>query len=196
MPSSTMSEYTLCMTDADVEDAVNLLSTASHIFLDCEGRDLGNVGGALSLIQLGTPGASRIFLGAQLVDFVDCGLLLTLPLRALRRPVAAIPVAAGFAHLEERVTRDERLAPLDRTEPRRKGALDGRRGSAHSRPRCYAGRHVEVWNRLENLGEYRVDFWSRWRRWWAWRAWCAERHPSLSLENLVECMVSSPGYFV
>lgn len=57
-----MVDYTVCITDEDVIAAIDVLLNAEYILLDCEGRDLGNAGGALSLIQLGTPGAEKIFL--------------------------------------------------------------------------------------------------------------------------------------
>ncbi|TDL16867.1 hypothetical protein BD410DRAFT_730761 [Rickenella mellea] len=52
----------LCDTQDLVDDAVNDLSAADYIILDCEGQQLGMVDGELSLIQLGTPNAQRVYL--------------------------------------------------------------------------------------------------------------------------------------
>ncbi|EJD01980.1 uncharacterized protein FOMMEDRAFT_157145 [Fomitiporia mediterranea MF3/22] len=54
--------YTICTTEESVSKAVEVLADAEYIILDCEGRDLGSASGALSLISLGTPHASDIFL--------------------------------------------------------------------------------------------------------------------------------------
>ena len=56
--SSTTCQWTTVNTKDAVESAAKVLSRAPHVFLDCEGRDLGCVGGALSIISLGTPQGS------------------------------------------------------------------------------------------------------------------------------------------
>lgn len=53
-------EYTLCTTDEHVLKATSVLASSKYVFLDCEGRDLGNKEGALSLIQLGAPNAHSL----------------------------------------------------------------------------------------------------------------------------------------
>lgn len=49
-------------TPQGVQTAYDALQMCPYIFLDCEGRDLGTKDGALGLMQLGTPNATRIFL--------------------------------------------------------------------------------------------------------------------------------------
>jgi len=53
MPDHPSSSYRVCSTVASLTAAVDVLSEHSHIFLDCEGRTLGLVGGKLSLLNLG-----------------------------------------------------------------------------------------------------------------------------------------------
>ncbi|KZV88297.1 ribonuclease H-like protein [Exidia glandulosa HHB12029] len=45
-------DYTYVTNEYVLEDAVRALKDASHIFLDCEGHNLGAVGGSLSLVNL------------------------------------------------------------------------------------------------------------------------------------------------
>lgn len=54
--------YTLCDTADSASAAIASLSSASILFLDCEGRDLGTDIGALSLIQVGAPDVPSIYL--------------------------------------------------------------------------------------------------------------------------------------
>ncbi|KAH8112412.1 hypothetical protein DFH11DRAFT_1728596 [Phellopilus nigrolimitatus] len=54
--------YTLCTTLESVEQAVQVLSQAEYMILDCEGRELGCTTGAISLICLGTPHAQDIYI--------------------------------------------------------------------------------------------------------------------------------------
>lgn len=54
--------YILCVTEQSLLDALPILSRSSVLFLDCEGRELGKHGGALSLVALGTAHAEHIFL--------------------------------------------------------------------------------------------------------------------------------------
>lgn len=60
--SSTTARYTVCATYSDVAAAVQELSRDPNLILDCEGRELGMPGGALSIIAIGNATASRIFL--------------------------------------------------------------------------------------------------------------------------------------
>jgi len=48
-----MTDPTLCETDASLSDALETISNASHIFLDCEGTELGTRNGSLSTITVG-----------------------------------------------------------------------------------------------------------------------------------------------
>ncbi|KAG8811361.1 hypothetical protein FRC17_002506, partial [Serendipita sp. 399] len=48
-----MASWRLCDTAATLDLALSALTKADVIFLDCEGKDLGEVGGRLSLISLG-----------------------------------------------------------------------------------------------------------------------------------------------
>lgn len=50
----TPTDYILCADDQSLADAIRALSVSSYMALDCEGRDLGEKGGALSLISLRT----------------------------------------------------------------------------------------------------------------------------------------------
>ncbi|OBZ66440.1 hypothetical protein A0H81_13662 [Grifola frondosa] len=59
-PSPT--RYTYCMTYASAADAMAILSRSAYLILDCEGRTIGCVGGALSILAIGTANASEIFL--------------------------------------------------------------------------------------------------------------------------------------
>jgi exonuclease 3'-5' domain-containing protein 1 len=54
--------YTLCITNSSVAAAVDVLRTSQFLILDCEGRELGSQGGALSLLAIGTAHAEQIFL--------------------------------------------------------------------------------------------------------------------------------------
>ena len=54
--------FTLCATYEEAAAAASELSRLSTVILDCEGRDIGVPGGALSIIALGDSTASRIFL--------------------------------------------------------------------------------------------------------------------------------------
>ncbi|KAI0031874.1 hypothetical protein K488DRAFT_29570, partial [Vararia minispora EC-137] len=47
--------YELCSTRRQVLRALSILSNYPLVILDCEGKDLGHAGGALSLLCLGTP---------------------------------------------------------------------------------------------------------------------------------------------
>ncbi|KAI0049364.1 hypothetical protein FA95DRAFT_896792 [Auriscalpium vulgare] len=53
--SGTPIEYSYCDTEAQVISALATLSCHQYAILDCEGRELGLRGGALSLLCLGTP---------------------------------------------------------------------------------------------------------------------------------------------
>ncbi|KDQ53924.1 hypothetical protein JAAARDRAFT_209689 [Jaapia argillacea MUCL 33604] len=57
----TSVSYTLCDTGVAVEQAVSHLMASPFVLLDCEGRDLGKRGGALSLICIGTSKAETIY---------------------------------------------------------------------------------------------------------------------------------------
>jgi exonuclease 3'-5' domain-containing protein 1 len=48
-----MASYRLCATPSSLRAAAQVLSEHSHIILDCEGRNLGDAGGILSLLNLG-----------------------------------------------------------------------------------------------------------------------------------------------
>ncbi|KZV86319.1 hypothetical protein EXIGLDRAFT_681101, partial [Exidia glandulosa HHB12029] len=52
----------LCATASSVERALPLLKASSHLFVDLEGRNLGNEDGALSVISIGTALARDIFI--------------------------------------------------------------------------------------------------------------------------------------
>jgi exonuclease 3'-5' domain-containing protein 1 len=54
--------YTLCASEHDLAAAVAVLSQSQYLVLDCEGRELGMQGGALSLLQIGTARAQAVFL--------------------------------------------------------------------------------------------------------------------------------------
>lgn len=54
MADLTDLDFVLCDTGIAIQKAVAILSTSSILALDCEGRDLGDTGGKLSLISLRT----------------------------------------------------------------------------------------------------------------------------------------------
>jgi exonuclease 3'-5' domain-containing protein 1 len=54
--------YTLCTSERDLATALQTLSQSQHLVLDCEGRELGMQGGALSLISIGTAEGDSVFL--------------------------------------------------------------------------------------------------------------------------------------
>jgi exonuclease 3'-5' domain-containing protein 1 len=54
--------YTLCDDETRAKYAADVISRESVFFLDCEGRDLGNRGGALGLISMGVAGTDDVFL--------------------------------------------------------------------------------------------------------------------------------------
>lgn len=54
--------YTLCDDETRVKDATDVISRQPVLFLDCEGHDLGNIGGALGLISIGVAGTDDVFL--------------------------------------------------------------------------------------------------------------------------------------
>jgi exonuclease 3'-5' domain-containing protein 1 len=54
--------YTLCDTVSSASVAMEILSRSRYLILDCEGRNIGDSEGALSLISIGTQGAGHIFL--------------------------------------------------------------------------------------------------------------------------------------
>lgn len=60
-PTSAMS-YTLVSTEQAALQASLVLCPSFHIFVDCEGENLGCEGGALRLISVGTMGAQHVFL--------------------------------------------------------------------------------------------------------------------------------------
>ncbi|KDQ53925.1 hypothetical protein JAAARDRAFT_182707 [Jaapia argillacea MUCL 33604] len=60
--NTTSVSYTLYDTGVAVEQAVTHLMASPFVLLDCEGRDLGTSGGALSLICIGTSKAETIYL--------------------------------------------------------------------------------------------------------------------------------------
>lgn len=59
--------YSYCTTKDSVTEAVVKLRRSPYLILDTEGRDIGSLDGALSLIAVGTANASHIFL----FDVVD-----------------------------------------------------------------------------------------------------------------------------
>ena len=62
---------TLCSTPESLRVAIQALSEQTHIFLDCEGQTLGEVGGKLSLLNLGvTPIKSPFRLQTFLIDML------------------------------------------------------------------------------------------------------------------------------
>lgn len=54
MDTPTTEPHILCDTDSKCEEALPQLRSSPILILDCEGRDLGTVGGALSIIILRT----------------------------------------------------------------------------------------------------------------------------------------------
>ena len=55
----------LCDTEASLSNALEAISGCSHIFLDCEGTELGTQGGSLSTIAIGsltTAGGVEVFI--------------------------------------------------------------------------------------------------------------------------------------
>ena len=49
--------YILCDDDASLLDAINAIQSSSEVIFDCEGQDLGQKGGSLSLISVRTLGS-------------------------------------------------------------------------------------------------------------------------------------------
>ncbi|KIM24703.1 hypothetical protein M408DRAFT_331672 [Serendipita vermifera MAFF 305830] len=58
LPDYPTASYRICNTPESLAAAVRVLSQHSHIFLDCEGRNLGTVSGKLSLLNLGVAHAT------------------------------------------------------------------------------------------------------------------------------------------
>ncbi|EGN94504.1 hypothetical protein SERLA73DRAFT_188440 [Serpula lacrymans var. lacrymans S7.3] len=54
--------YTLCSTSKSVTNAVSVLSHSPYLILDCEGKNIGRIGGVLSLLCIGTARAQHIFI--------------------------------------------------------------------------------------------------------------------------------------
>jgi exonuclease 3'-5' domain-containing protein 1 len=54
--------YVLVSTTEAIEQAVAALASSGYLIVDCEARELGMVGGALSLISIGTARAEQVFL--------------------------------------------------------------------------------------------------------------------------------------
>ncbi|KAI0717816.1 ribonuclease H-like domain-containing protein [Cerioporus squamosus] len=78
--------YILCDTYESASQAADQLSACSAVIVDCEGRDLGMPGGALSLIAIGDATASQIFLLDALTLSDATHPLLAPLLTILRRP--------------------------------------------------------------------------------------------------------------
>jgi len=55
-------KYTVCDSVKSIQAGVEALSKSPFLILDCEGKNLGGIGGALSLICIGTARAERIFI--------------------------------------------------------------------------------------------------------------------------------------
>jgi exonuclease 3'-5' domain-containing protein 1 len=53
LPGYPTASYRVCTTPESLEAAADVLLQHSHIILDCEGHSLGEVGGKLSLLNLG-----------------------------------------------------------------------------------------------------------------------------------------------
>ncbi|EJD48684.1 hypothetical protein AURDEDRAFT_112824 [Auricularia subglabra TFB-10046 SS5] len=53
---------TVCADRRSVKQALSVLRESPHLFVDCEGRDLGCAGGQLSVISVGTAFAEHVFL--------------------------------------------------------------------------------------------------------------------------------------
>jgi exonuclease 3'-5' domain-containing protein 1 len=51
----------LCNTPQSVHAAMRILMLSPYILVDCEGRDIGTEGGALSIVSVGTHDASFVF---------------------------------------------------------------------------------------------------------------------------------------
>ncbi|KAI1790034.1 ribonuclease H-like domain-containing protein [Ganoderma leucocontextum] len=83
-PRSNGPRFTLCATYKAAARAAEELSRHDTLILDCEGRELGWPGGALSIIAIGDSTASRIFLFDTL-SLSDKRHPLLLPLFALLR---------------------------------------------------------------------------------------------------------------
>ena len=76
-----MSSTSLCDTAASLSIALGAISDASHVFLDCEGTQLGTQGGSLSTIAIGLPMAA----GGIKVFIIDA-----IVLRASLQPLFAV----------------------------------------------------------------------------------------------------------
>ena len=79
-----MPAFTLCATYGDAFKAASELSRFDTLVLDCEGREIGMPGGALSIITIGNVAASRIYL-FDAVALSDRNNPLLAPLLALLR---------------------------------------------------------------------------------------------------------------
>lgn len=53
--------YTFCTTAESVANAIPALSRSRYLVLDCEGKSIGRIDGALSLVCIGTERAEQIF---------------------------------------------------------------------------------------------------------------------------------------
>lgn len=80
---TALNMFTVCTTLSQVFCSLDALTQADFLVLDCEGRDLGCEGGALSLLSIGTHKYTEVFV----YDVVELGHAGLLPiLRLLARP--------------------------------------------------------------------------------------------------------------
>ena len=54
--SSNIDDYVWCDDERSLRDATDVIERCSEVVLDCEGQDLGQQGGSLSLINFRTIG--------------------------------------------------------------------------------------------------------------------------------------------
>lgn len=55
--SNNLNDYVLCNDESSLRDAIDAIHLFSHVIFDCEGQDLGQEGGSLSLINFRTIGS-------------------------------------------------------------------------------------------------------------------------------------------
>jgi exonuclease 3'-5' domain-containing protein 1 len=121
--------YMLCTTLEHLNAAIVTLSHSEYLALDCEGRELGMRGGALSLLSIGTAGGTDVFL-------IDTRVLLRDTPNALCTPaVRALVALLGRADVHKIVWdgRMDALALRESLGAALAGALDLQIGEVVSR---------------------------------------------------------------
>ncbi|KAG8798178.1 hypothetical protein FRC16_007776, partial [Serendipita sp. 398] len=161
-----MASYRLCDTVASLDIALSVLVNADTIFIDCEGRDLGETGGRLSLISLGAlhpiPGVAADHLSVFLIDVIklsEDGILE--PIYELLRRDTVLKVgydlrmdAAEFWHghgVQLETVLDLQVADIMARAVRREGLDEQLKRLVGFVPRHELRRNREMWVNVQKL---------------------------------------------